>query len=134
MGEVYRARGTRRARDVALTVLPAQLFSAPNLRQRLEREAKAVSKLSQPHICTLHDLGRQDEMYLGLDFRAGFGVPMSSFGDRGAQQRNPRGYRHWLLALGNSVTMQASVTWIRRSPDGDGSQRAILVPPTAASP
>lgn len=64
MGEVYRARDTRLERDVALKVLPAHLSSDGSLKQRLEREAKAVSKLSHPHICTLHDIGRQD----GVDF------------------------------------------------------------------
>src|ERR1700746_2986461 len=64
MGEVYRARDTRLERDVAIKVLPAQLSADPNLTQRLEREAKAVSKLSHPNICTLHDIGHQD----GMDF------------------------------------------------------------------
>src|ERR1700704_4270699 len=64
MGEVYRARDTRLERVVAVKVLPANLSSDSNLRQRLEREAKAVSKLSHPHICTLHDIGHQD----GVDF------------------------------------------------------------------
>src|SRR5262245_38308068 len=64
MGEVYRARDTRLERAVAIKVLPAHLSSDPDLRQRLEREAKAVSKLSHPHICTLHDIGHQD----GMDF------------------------------------------------------------------
>jgi len=64
MGEVYRARDTRLEREVAVKVLPANLSSDPSLRQRLEREAKAVSKLSHPHICTLHDIGHQN----GVDF------------------------------------------------------------------
>ena len=64
MGEVYRARDTRLDRTVAIKVLPGNLTSDPNLRQRLEREAKAVSKLSHPNICTLHDIGHQD----GMDF------------------------------------------------------------------
>src|SRR5437773_249256 len=64
MGEVYRARDTRLERDVAVKVLPANLSSDPSLRQRLEREARAVSKLSHPHSCTLHDIGHQD----GVDF------------------------------------------------------------------
>ena len=64
MGEVYRARDTRLERDVAVKVLPTNLSSDPSLRQRLEREAKAVSKLSHPHVCTLHDIGHQD----GVDF------------------------------------------------------------------
>jgi serine/threonine protein kinase/Tol biopolymer transport system component len=64
MGEVYRARDSRLDRDVAIKVLPASLASDPNLRQRLEREAKSVSRLSHPHICTLYDIGQQ----AGTDF------------------------------------------------------------------
>ena len=64
MGEVYRARDTRLEREVAVKVLPSNLSSDPSLRQRLEREAKAVSKLSHPHICMLYDVGHQD----GLDY------------------------------------------------------------------
>src|SRR6266702_3836824 len=64
MGEVYRALDTRLDRTVAIKVLPTHLSSDPALEQRLEREAKAVSKLSHPHICTLHDIGHQD----GIDF------------------------------------------------------------------
>ena len=64
MGEVYRARDTRLNRTVAVKVLPAHLSFDASLKQRLEREAKAISKLSHPHICTLHDIGHQD----GVDF------------------------------------------------------------------
>jgi len=64
MGEVYRARDTRLDREVAIKVLPANLSSDVSLKQRLDREAKAISKLSHPHICTLHDIGHQD----GVDF------------------------------------------------------------------
>jgi eukaryotic-like serine/threonine-protein kinase len=64
MGEVYRARDTRLGREVAIKVLPAHLSSNPDLRQRMEREAKAISSLNHPHICTLHDVGSQD----GVDF------------------------------------------------------------------
>src|SRR5271163_4064859 len=64
MGEVYRARDTRLGRDVAIKVLPAHLSSNPDLRQRMEREAKAISSLNHPHICTLHDVGSQN----GVDF------------------------------------------------------------------
>ena len=64
MGEVYRARDSRLDRTVAIKVLPTHLASDPALRQRLEREAKAISKLTHPHICTLHDIGSQD----GVDF------------------------------------------------------------------
>src|SRR2546425_9792523 len=60
MGEVYRARDTRLERTVAIKILPGHLASDPALRQRFEREARAVSALSHPHICTLHDIGSQD--------------------------------------------------------------------------
>ena len=64
MGEVYRARDTRLERTVAIKVLPTHLSSNPDLRARFEREAKAISSLNHPHICTLHDVGHQD----GTDF------------------------------------------------------------------
>src|SRR5437879_8293163 len=57
MGEVYRARDTRLERVVAVKVLSTALSSEPSLRLRLEREAKTISRLSHPFICTLHDLG-----------------------------------------------------------------------------
>jgi Tol biopolymer transport system component len=61
MGEVYRARDTRLGRDVAVKVLPEHLSASPDLRARFEREARAVSSLNHPHICTLHDVGREGE-------------------------------------------------------------------------
>jgi eukaryotic-like serine/threonine-protein kinase len=64
MGKVYRARDTRLGRDVASKVLPAHLCSDPDLRQLMEHEAKTISSLNHPHICTLHDVGSQD----GIDF------------------------------------------------------------------
>jgi Tol biopolymer transport system component len=59
MGEVYRARDTRLGRDVAVKVLPQHLSSNPEVRARFEREAKTVSSLNHPHICTLFDVGRE---------------------------------------------------------------------------
>ena len=64
MGEVYKARDTRLDRTVAIKVLPAHVASDPDLRQRFDREARAVAALNHPHICTLHDIGSQD----GIDF------------------------------------------------------------------
>ena len=64
MGEVYRARDTRLDRTVAVKILPAHLSSNPEARQRFEREARAISSLNHPNICTLHDIGHQD----GTDF------------------------------------------------------------------
>ena len=60
MGEVYRARDTRLGRDVAVKILSTHLSSDPDLKQRFEREARAVSLLTHPNICCLYDIGSQD--------------------------------------------------------------------------
>ena len=60
MGEVYRARDTRLDRAVAIKIIPRHLSASSSLRQRFEREAKAISQLSHPHICTLFDVGREN--------------------------------------------------------------------------
>ena len=64
MGEVYRAKDTRLDRMVAVKVLPDGLSRKAGLRQRFEREARAIASLNHPHICALHDVGQQD----GVDF------------------------------------------------------------------
>jgi serine/threonine protein kinase len=64
MGEVYRARDTRLDRSVAIKVLASHLSCSPELKQRMEREAKAISALNHPHICHLYDVGSQD----GIDY------------------------------------------------------------------
>ena len=72
MGEVYRARDTRLDRTVAIKVLPAHLSANPELQRRLEREAKAISQLSHPHICTLYDVGREGETdFLVMEYLEG---------------------------------------------------------------
>jgi serine/threonine-protein kinase len=57
MGEVFRARDTRLERTVAIKVLPSGLAGDGQFRERFDREARAISALSHPHICTLHDIG-----------------------------------------------------------------------------
>jgi serine/threonine protein kinase/Tol biopolymer transport system component len=72
MGEVYRARDTRLGRDVAIKVLPQHLSSNTQLNERFEREARTISSLNHPHICTLHDVGHQDGTgFLVLEFLEG---------------------------------------------------------------
>ena len=57
MGEVYKARDTRLDRTVALKLLPWQTATDAQARARLEGEARSISRLNHPHICTLHDFG-----------------------------------------------------------------------------
>ncbi|HEY6385248.1 MAG TPA: protein kinase, partial [Candidatus Acidoferrum sp.] len=64
MGEVYRARDTRLDRSVAIKILPAHLSADPARKLRFEREAKTVSALNHPNICSLFDVGSQN----GTDF------------------------------------------------------------------
>jgi serine/threonine protein kinase len=72
MGEVYRARDTRLDRTVALKVLPAEFASEPTGRARFEREARAISALEHPHICTLHDVGEENGLaYLVMEHLIG---------------------------------------------------------------
>jgi eukaryotic-like serine/threonine-protein kinase len=72
MGEVYRARDTRLERTVAIKVLPEQFSSDPELKQRFDREARTISSLNHPHICTLYDVGHQDGIdYLVMEYIEG---------------------------------------------------------------
>jgi eukaryotic-like serine/threonine-protein kinase len=72
MGEVYRARDTRLDRTVAIKILTQGLADTPEVRQRFEREARAVSSLSHPHICVLYDVGNQDGIeYLVMEYLEG---------------------------------------------------------------
>ncbi len=64
MGEVYKAKDTRLERTVAIKILPSHLSQNPQLKQRFEREARAISSLSHSNICSLYDIGNQD----GIDY------------------------------------------------------------------
>jgi len=59
MGEVYKARDTRLDRSVAIKVLPAGFAGNVQLKLRFEREAKTISQLTHPNICTLYDVGNE---------------------------------------------------------------------------
>src|SRR5271167_1025341 len=72
IGEVYRARDTRLDRTVAVKILTQGVADTPEVRQRFEREARAVSSLSHPHICALYDIGQQDGIeYLVMEYLEG---------------------------------------------------------------
>lgn len=72
MGEVYRATDTRLGREVAVKILPEHLASFAEARERFEREARVISSLSHPGICTLFDIGTQDgSAYLVMELLEG---------------------------------------------------------------
>src|SRR5438132_10779529 len=95
MGEVYRARDTRLDRIVAIKVLPDDLASNTELRQRFEREARAVSSLNHTHICTLHDVGHQD----GVDYLVMELIEGESLADRLSKGPLPSGGK-WQISTG----------------------------------
>jgi Tol biopolymer transport system component/predicted Ser/Thr protein kinase len=85
MGEVYRARDTRLGRTVAIKVLLSGLTAGSERRARFEREARAISALSNPHICGLYDIGREgDTEYLVMEYIEG-----ETLADRIARGRLP---------------------------------------------
>src|SRR5215471_2611493 len=72
MGEVYRARDTRLDRTVAIKIVASELSDSLETRQRFAREARAISSLSHPHICSLFDVGEQDGVeYLVMEYLDG---------------------------------------------------------------
>jgi eukaryotic-like serine/threonine-protein kinase len=72
MGEVYKARDTRLDRIVAIKVLKPSLAHDQEFRQRFEREARVISQLNHPHICTLYDVGEAgDTNFLVMEFVEG---------------------------------------------------------------
>jgi eukaryotic-like serine/threonine-protein kinase len=72
MGEVYRARDTRIDRTVAVKVLPSHLAGNEDLKQRFDREARAISSLNHPNICALYDVGHEGGVdYLVMEYLEG---------------------------------------------------------------
>ncbi len=72
MGEVFKAQDNRLERVVAIKVLPPTVAANPELRQRFEREAKSISSLNHPNICTLYDIGHEDGLeYLVMEYIEG---------------------------------------------------------------
>jgi eukaryotic-like serine/threonine-protein kinase len=72
MGEVYRARDTRLERIVAIKILPAHLSDNVEAKHRFDREARAISSLNHPNICSLYDVGHESEIdYLVMELLEG---------------------------------------------------------------
>jgi eukaryotic-like serine/threonine-protein kinase len=78
MGEVYRALDTRPDRTVAVKILPRHFSDDEAPRLHFEHEAKVISSLNHPNICTLHDVGRQD----GVEFIVMENAESESLGER----------------------------------------------------
>jgi serine/threonine protein kinase len=70
MGEVYRARDSRLDRTVAIKIIPTSI--GVDVRQRFEREARAISSLSHPHVCPLFDVGEHEDVeFLVMEYLDG---------------------------------------------------------------
>ena len=68
MGEVYEATDTRLDRTVAIKLLPPDFAQDQDRRTRFEREARAISKLNHPNICTVYDVGEHEgQPYLVME-------------------------------------------------------------------
>jgi serine/threonine protein kinase len=72
MGEVYKARDPRLNRTVALKILPAHITERTELRERFVREARAIAAFNHPHICVVHDVGREGDIdFLVMEYLEG---------------------------------------------------------------
>src|SRR3954464_8647471 len=72
MGEVYRATDLRLDRVVAIKIVGESVASRRDLRERFVGESKILASLNHPHICTVFDVGCQDEVnYLVMEYVEG---------------------------------------------------------------
>src|SRR5262245_49230769 len=68
MGEVYRAKDTRLAREVAVKVLTAELSADKEKLSRFELEARSASALNHPNIVTVHEIGSAEGVsYIAME-------------------------------------------------------------------
>src|SRR5215471_10042452 len=72
MGEVWRARDARLAREVAVKILPQEVASDPGRLRRFEKEARAASALNHPNIVTIYDIGSENSLFfIAMEMVAG---------------------------------------------------------------
>ncbi len=128
MGEVYRARDTRLDRIVAIKVVASALVDAPELRERFDREARAVAALNHPHICTLHDIGHEQ----GIDFLVMEHLEGETLADRLSKGALP-------IAVTNSgfpyaVTADGKRFLVAQQPEQQAATVTVVLNWTAALP
>ena len=83
MGEVYRARDARLAREVAVKVVSPRIAADADQLRRFEQEARAASQLNHPNILVVHDVGSHEgspyivsELLEGESLREKLGAPL----------------------------------------------------------
>jgi serine/threonine protein kinase/tetratricopeptide (TPR) repeat protein len=104
MGVVYRAYDSTLDRDVALKLLHAQALDSEASRNRFVREARALSRLNHPHICTIYEIGEADgRTFIAMEYVRGQtlssvippdGVAVETMVRYGAQIANAIGHAH----------------------------------------
>jgi eukaryotic-like serine/threonine-protein kinase len=154
MGEVYRASDTRLDRTVAIKVLPQDGTDRAGLRERFDREARAISNLNHPHICSLYDVGQEgSQVYLVMEYLEG--ETLAARLDRGPlpigellrtaiqiaealSAAHGRGFVHRDLKPGNVMLTRSGAKLLdfglAKSLAADAKSGTLTVAPTATSP
>jgi serine/threonine protein kinase len=133
MGEVYRARDTRLDRTVAIKILPADVAADPQRRERFRREARAISRLTHPHICTLYDIGEQNGVdFLVMEYLTGETLADALDGAHrtGLTHRDLKPANVMLTTAGAKVLGFGLAKWRGSDPDSGTSGVQVTAPPT----